>query len=196
MTLAQTTCPHCGATTDAVSAFCQSCGKALPVGVPTSPRIIAGDAIPRSSAGQKLMADELQKHTKRAATTLLVVGLLQLTCGAIAAVLVSQGSGSPENMLVGLLVVQLIVASAFIGLYFWARRAPLPASIVGLIIYVTLVVLNVISSVSSLGEPGSKRGLGGLGIGWLDIVIICFLAQGISAGLKHKRLLASASSAV
>jgi len=53
-------------------------------------------------------------------------------------------------------------------------------------------VINVVSAISDFDSGGPRRGIGGIGIGWLDIVIIAFLAQGISAGLKHRKLLESA----
>src|SRR5205085_7720892 len=101
--------------------------------------------------------------------------------------------GAPPEMLKIILIAQFIVGGTFIGLYFWARTAPLPASIVGLVIYITLVVLNVISSISQIRENGGRgtgTGIGGIGIGWLDLLIMAFLAQGIQAGVKHRKLLA------
>ena len=53
-------------------------------------------------------------------------------------------------------------------------------------------MINVVSAISDFDSGGPRRGIGGIGIGWLDIVIIAFLAQGISAGLKHRKLLESA----
>jgi hypothetical protein len=183
------TCPHCGAVS-AAGAFCESCGKAVPSTFATSPRIVSGDALPYSAAGQKLVGDELRKHTNRAAYTLLAVGILQVTCGPIVAVTLANAPGVGLEGMVGvLLVAQFVVAAVFFGLYFWARTAPLPASIVGLAIYVTLVLINMATSLSSLSEGGPRRGFGGCGIGLLDIIIIVLLAQGIQAGLKHKRLM-------
>ena len=185
-------CPHCNATVPA-GAFCESCGKALPQQAAGGPRVVGAAELPSTAAGRQLVGDELTKQTKRASLTLLVVGCLQLVCGAIVAgLLLNAPTGANVELNVKVLVAaQIIVALIFFGLYFWARKAPLPASIVGLIVYATLVILNVINSVSELRnrEEGTRTGIGGLGIGWLDIVIMILLAQGISAGLKHKRLM-------
>lgn len=195
MTMGSVVCPHCG-NTSVAGAFCARCGKALPSSATSGPRIVDGDALPQSAAGQKLMGDELKKHTNRAAYTLLAVGLLQLTCGAILVALIANAPGGrfPPGMVGILMVVQFVVALVFIGLFFWARVAPLPASIVGLVIYATLVLLNILTAVSELGQEGPRRGIGGLGVGGLDILIIVFLVQGIQAGLKHKRLMESAAT--
>ncbi len=98
-----------------------------------------------------------------------------------------------KTMAIVLGVAQLIVAGVFIGLHFWARKSPLPATITGLVVYGTLLTINVVSSVARLSEhPDAPRtGFGGLGIGWIDIVIIVMLVQGIQAAIKHKKLIES-----
>lgn len=195
MTVNTIICPHCAAANASGASFCESCGKALPSATASAPRVVSGDALPTSAAGQALVSAELSKLTKRAAYTLLAVGILQATCGAIlVGVLASvqRGQMGDELNLPFLLALQFGGAAIFIGLFFWARKSPLPASITGLVIYATLVAINVVTSVSQLGQQEEARrpgGIGGLGIGWLDIVIMIILAQGIQAGLKHKRLL-------
>ena len=187
------TCPHCGALTSA-GAYCESCGKALPSAAPMGPRVVGADAMPTSLAGQKLMGDELKKLMNRAAYTLLAVGLLQVTCGAVAAAFVSNQQANIPPELMGtlklLFIVQFLAAGLFVGLFFWARMgAPLAASIVGLVVYATFVGLNIVASVSQFKQAGRQgTGIGGIGIGWLDIVVIAFLVQGIQAGLKYKKI--------
>src|SRR6185369_7857459 len=174
---AQTTeCVHCSAPNPIGGAFCESCGKALPSAVPTVPRVLSGDAMPTTSAAAKLLGDELGKQTKSAATTLLVVGIIQIVVGGVlTAVLMSARPGRTAAQL----NLPVVVASTagigviFIGLYFWARRSPLPATIVGLVIYGTLVLLNMVSAASARAQNGAaSSGFGGLGVGCLDIIII------------------------
>lgn len=194
MTVATVTCPHCGASNPTDSAFCESCGKALPTTVSAGPRVVEGAALPASAAGQELVGDELRKQVKKASTTLLVVGILQLVCGMSVIGILSQARGTAPGMIKVLAGAQLVVAGIFIGLYFWARRSPLPATIAGLVVYVTLVALNVFNTVTQIGEE-RRTGIGGVGIGWLDIVVIAFLAQGIQAAIKHKRLTTGGATA-
>jgi len=89
--------------------------------MPIGPRIVSADALPQSAAGQKLVGDELKKQTQRAAYTLLVVGIVQMTCGAVLGTMISKLPGQPPNMLVIVLIATFMVGAAFIGLYFWAR---------------------------------------------------------------------------
>jgi predicted amidophosphoribosyltransferase len=59
------TCPHCGAANPSTGTFCESCGKALPSAVASSPRVtssVAGFA--GTDAGRSLQAGELQKQAK------------------------------------------------------------------------------------------------------------------------------------
>jgi len=193
-TTANVSCPHCGAANVAGAAFCESCGKALPSAVPTGPRVVSADALPQSAVGQRLVSDELVKSQKSASTTLLVVSVLQTIGAAIVIVAVQalRRSNNVEFQVNSLMVVaQVGVAVLFWCLWFWSRSSPLPAAIVGLILYCTLVALNVFFAVSQMAAnpDAPRRGFGGIGIGILDIIIIAVLAKGIQAGLKHKQLL-------
>lgn len=189
------TCPHCGAAGPAGALFCESCGKALPSPIPAMPRILSGDELPTSGAATKLVGDELTKQTKSSATMLLVVAIIQLIIGGVMLAVVSNMSRAmQENVSMPILMASTIgVAIIFLGLYFWARRSPLPATIVGIVVYGTLVALNVVTSLAQLAETGRPQrgnGIGGLGVGWLDIVILVILSRGISAALKQRKLAA------
>lgn len=179
-------CPHCQSENPSANAFCEACGKALPR-AGGGPRVVAGDVIPQSAAGRVLVGEELTKQMKKVFTTLLCVGILQVVIGGVLVAVVRNSRGASQELPV-LVMAMFVIGAIFIGLAFWSRKAPLPAAIVGLVIYSTLVVLNVITSVSQLGQGGPKSGIGGLGIGWLDVVIIVILVQGIQAAIKYRKL--------
>jgi hypothetical protein len=182
-------CPHCGAANEAGGQFCQACGKALPSAVATGPRILGAKDFATTSAGQKLQGDELIATSKKAKGALLTVAIIQTAVVAFV-VWIAQTHNTMGIMMSNLLFLSMgIVAVVFWGLYIWARRQPLPAAIVGLVLYATLVVVNVITAVHSLGEGGKGTGFGGIGIGWLDIVIMAVLGQAITAGVKHRQLM-------
>ena len=86
------TCPHCGASNPPGAAFCESCGKAMPSASPGGPRVVTADALPQTAIGHRVVSDELMKQQKKASTALLIVGILQVTCGAIALAVVSQAA--------------------------------------------------------------------------------------------------------
>ena len=198
MTVANTIpCPHCGAANVTTAAFCEACGKALPSMTQAGPRVVSAEALPQSALGQRLVGDELVKQQKKATTALLAVAIIQTVVGPIILTILSQSQRQPTTIPPIIWVVQFGVAAIFWVLWFWSRKSPLPATIVGLILYVTLVVLNVIAAVGDLAaDPEApRRGLGGVGIGILDIIIIVILAQAIGAGVKHKRLMQTEAGA-
>ncbi|MDB5328268.1 MAG: hypothetical protein JWM57_3837 [Phycisphaerales bacterium] len=192
-------CPHCDVSNPNGGAFCESCGMALPDPHYTGPRVVDAKSLPATVAGGELFGDQLLKQTKTAVTTLLVVGIVQIVIGGLAALAVmnlSHGRQANPAALIPFAVIG-VIGLIFIGLSFWARHSPLPAAIVGLVLYSTLVVLNIATAMSNIsaGGPQANNGLGGIGVGWLDIVIIIFLARGIQAALTHRRLLDSQQTA-
>ena len=65
----------------------------------------------------------------------------------------------------------------FFALYFWARKQPLPASIVGLLVYVTMHLLDAIADPTAIA-----RGI------IMKIIIIAILVNAIQAGVKYRQL--------
>jgi hypothetical protein len=158
------------------------------------PRVVGGDAIASTAAGQQLQGEQLHKQAKRASGALLAVAIIMTIVGGLIFFLTQQagsrGAGGGNQVLQvnnAAAVITLIVAAVFWGLYFWSRSQPLPAAIVGLVIYATLIIINVITNVSQMGQEGAPRG--GLGVGCVDIMIMVVLAQAISAGVQHRKLL-------
>ncbi len=165
-------CPHCQVENPDGAQFCGSCGKAVPTGK-SGPRVVnvtGGDAA--SSLGREAQAAELKALMKKSFGALLGVGLLQLAFGAALFFLMQNEPGGP---LTGALLGG--VGVIFIGLAVWARSSPLPAAIVGLSVYGSLLVLDAIFDPASLA-----RGL------LIKIIIIGVLARAIQAGVKYKKL--------
>ena len=74
-----------------------------------------------------------------------------------------------------LLVTLLAIAGIYFGLWFWARKNPLPALIVALVFYLTLVTLDFILA-------GILRGI------LIKVVIILVLANGVKSALAYRKL--------
>jgi hypothetical protein len=177
------TCPHCGASNVAGGKFCESCGKALPDLMPSGPRIVSADALPQTAVGHAMVREELVKTQKKASTALLAVAILQCIGAGIVYLIFQNAPRAqrPPNLEL-IMAIQGALVLIFFALWAWSLKSPLPASIVGLCLYATLIILNVINAISS----GARRGPG---VGILDIIIVVVFIQAISASLKHRRLL-------
>jgi hypothetical protein len=174
----QISCPHCGTANQSAASFCEACGKALPTLTAAAPRIVTEAALPSTAAGRQLLGAELQKHLKKAKGALLTVAVMQTIFGALI-IGVSKATLPAGETVPAVLVITLVgIAAIFYGLYAWARRSPLPAAIVGLILFVTLHLID------ALADPRQiTRGL------IVKVIIVAMLAQAIQAGVKYKRLL-------
>lgn len=180
MTTTTIVCPHCGAES-AGGAFCESCGKALPAAMPGGPRVVSADAAPTTTVGRRMVGDELTRTQKKASGALLAVGILQLILGGILYAVVKNSPAAAENAAEINLTLAVVIGVGLIyfALYFWAKRSPLPAAIVGLVLYLTLLLIDAVADPTSIA-----RGI------IIKIIIIVVLVRAIQAGLKHKQLLA------
>jgi len=184
-------CPHCRAANPPGGAFCESCGKALPSPYRTGPRVVRASTLPATTAGHALYDADLLTLSRRAANTLVFVGIFQIVVGTVVRLLLNAARGgldTPSQVLLNE-TISCVIGVIFIGLSFWARRSPLPASIVGLVLYSTLIAMNVFYAVVRLRSGHSIVPGHGLGVGVIDIVIIVFLIRGIQGALARRRLL-------
>jgi hypothetical protein len=88
-----------------------------------------------------------------AAIALYGVAALQLVCGfaMLALVTIMFRGGLQTKILMVVVVVTYSVAVIFAGLGTWALWQPLPAAIVGLVLYVGILVLDLIVSQGQIG---------------------------------------------
>jgi hypothetical protein len=176
-------CPHCGEATASDSAFCEACGKAVPSARPAGPRVVDDRSLATTGAGRALVGEQLHQSMKRASTALLVVAVLQTIFGPIMLMIQKRqmeeaaGPGAQVEIEPVAYVIVFGIAAVFWALYFWARRNPLPAAIVGLVLFLTLHLIDAIADPTTLAR------------GWLmKILIVAMLCQAISAGVKYRRL--------
>jgi hypothetical protein len=182
-------CPHCGVANAAGSAFCGSCGKALPV-ASAGPRIISGNQFATTSAGQKLQGDDLHKQAKKAAGALLAVAVVQTIFTVIIYAALQNAPRSAQINIPMQMGVIGGIAVVFWGLYIWARSSPFPAAIVGLVVYLTLWGADlVVWFISMSKNPDSTSAATPFSGIIIKIIIIGVLIQAIQAGAKHRQLM-------
>jgi hypothetical protein len=194
---ARVTCPHCSAINCASLQFCEPCGMALPQ--PNfGPRIVDDSSFASTTAGQILQSEDLHKQAKRAASALLTVAIIQTVSTGLGILITSSNRRALPVAQNPILLGMAVIAVVFWGLYIWSRFQPLPAAIVGLVLYVTMKVIELVLAIvtGTIGRPSGSNGLGngfgggygGTGISWITIVVIVVLSQAISAGLKYRKL--------
>lgn len=182
--MSQAACPHCGAMNEVGTEFCAFCGKAMPQAAGAGPRVMKGGALASSRAGQELQSDDLMKKMKSARRILLTLGILQVVLGLIVLGIGLSGAANSAtnnpNAGSGLTLVGGIVAGiglVFLGLAAWATTAPFPAAVTGLVLYVTLTVVDAIADPTAI-----FRGI------IIKVLIIAALAKAVQAGLEHRNL--------
>ncbi|MFZ4573815.1 MAG: hypothetical protein ACOYN0_05420 [Phycisphaerales bacterium] len=129
-----------------------------------------GDAA--TALGREAQVVELKNLMKKSFLALLGVGILQLMFGSV----IYFGMGDElAGRQTGAIVCG--IGAIFVGLAIWARSSPLPASIVGLTVYGSILLIGAINNPASAVQ-------GGL----VHVIIIGVLARAIQAGLKYKKL--------
>jgi hypothetical protein len=151
--------------------------------MPPGPRFVATRAESATWAGRRLQVDEALQRAKRWAVILLALAIFG---GAIGLCNAASGGafvvGEEKASAVTMLVVQGVVCAVYICLYGWARRSPLPALIVGFVLYCTMSLTNLLIVLAM----GAFMGLV-IALPILALVITLFV-KALSAASRHRRL--------
>lgn len=171
-----TSCPHCQSPNAESATFCTSCGKALPKAT-GGPRVFDSQRdSATTAAGKKAQSEQLAKTVRKSFGALLFVAIVQTLAAIIMPLtLPAQPEGSSAAVVVGAILG--VIAAVFYGLAFWARKSPLPASIVGLVLFVSLHALDAVVTPESIA-----RGL------IMKVIVIVVLVQAVQAGIKAREL--------
>ncbi len=180
-----TSCPHCGAAVVVGGAFCESCGKALPQAGAGGPRVIAESAFATTSAGVALQADELRKQLGRASGALVLAAVVQTIFGFVEYVILSQDRQIPVARMHAAVAVIFGIAVIFWGLFIWSRKSPLPAAIVGLVLYVSLWMLDMIVALKNIQSHPNGL-LNGIII---KVIVTAALIRAVGAGVKYRQII-------
>jgi hypothetical protein len=103
------------------------------------------------------------------------VAILQTIGTVLVYFLLRDAMNEPEAKMI--LAALCGAAVVFYLLAFWARRNPLPAAIVGLVLIVTLWVADAL-----LDPAAATRGI------IIKIIIVVVLIRAIRAGVQHRQL--------
>jgi hypothetical protein len=151
-----TTCNKCKAEMGARERYCPSCGADREV-------------------EWKVAGLEMTKLAQ-ARNWILGIGVWYVISGAILYLIMRQqlASDADRNMLLGTTAVLFVL---HVGLYFWAKTAPLAAAVAALLLFVTVHVANAAMDPSTI-----YKGM------VIKVAFILILAKAIQAGLEIHRL--------
>jgi hypothetical protein len=179
MTVSTMQCPHCGAVNPAGSAFCQSCGKAMPTGYATGPRVVTATTAGASGVGRELLSDELRKKMKTSSGALLAVAIIQAILGPVMLWMINEQMRQQGMELRPIAYVIVFgIAAAFFGLWIWSRFQPFAASIVGLVLYVSIWLVDIVADPTQIFK----------GI-IVKVIVVAVLIKAIQAGAEYRKLL-------
>ncbi len=156
------TCQRCTHQNPDASRFCEACGVTL-----------------HDPAVAEQHADEIEAsfrldQVKKARTAFIVVAVLQVVAGFLGSAM----AGPDEAGLI--LVSELILATVFFGLAFWASKQPFAAAIVGLFLYAGLHLL------AAIGDPSTiYKGI------IIKVIVVGMLVRAIKAGFEYRQFVRS-----
>ena len=173
-------CLYCDAENDAVASagYCEGCGKKLP---PASLANKRREPMLHERPGS-LAPDPAAAPPQQASAWLFTAALVNLIgCGGLIVLgpLVVAREQLPADFIPDLTLVGVAVLLALAGLGWWARRQPVLAAAVGLIVYLGLAAVQVllVPGLALLGLP-------------VNVVLIALLIQAMRAGRRPRRFAA------
>jgi hypothetical protein len=190
-------CSKCSAVLDPGAAFCAECGHAV-----AAQEAPAAETAP--AFGGRYLERDRSSRLKRASTWLLILSILFAVFGTVlgfhhrseadkakeqlalvdpSEVLMVEGETYTVDELIRMVdrEVQLIfvlnyfLAAVMLGLFFWSRRAPFPAMVTALCVYLAVIVLNAVMDPKTLYQ----------GI-LFKIIFIGALVAGIRGALEQR----------
>ena len=179
--------PHCTACKNPLTASevefgrCDACGAKVPAADVEDdaprPRLKRRTEQLAKTKEPETRESLLKQAKKQAATTLFVVAALMLVCNTVGVLMLGDQQGLEEEEKIIAVVVGVGVAVMFAGLGAWALFMPLPPTIIGLVLFTGLSVVEIVSDPAAIG-----RGI------IIRIVIIVMLVKAINAAVKAGKL--------
>jgi hypothetical protein len=144
------------------------------------PRVVEGADLAASAGGRQLQSTELHRKARSASGALLAVAILSTIGLGLVFYLLRDALDDPAIRQTALimLISQAVIAVAYWGLWIWSWSNPLPAAIIGLVIFLTLIVVNALA----VGPQSIIQGA------LIKVIVIIVLARAIQAGVQHRAL--------
>lgn len=154
-------CSHCGSPMAPDKIYCVHCG------FPERGTDSEKSKFHANRVLEQRKGDYAKKEIKTARITLLVIAGLSFLFG-IFVFFLNDDSAS--------LIASGVIAIIYLGLAYWSQQKPLVALVLGLLVYLTNLVINAIIEPETI-----YRGI------IVKVLIIAFLAKGINSALQVRK---------
>jgi predicted nucleic acid-binding Zn ribbon protein len=155
-------CPVCSETVSANDAFCEYCGY------PLKGSEEARNSFRHNRRMNETKLEDTERKIKTASLTLYILAGLS----AIWGIILASKSENPG----AIILIDIILSSIYAGLGYWCRIQPIAAIICGLILYVTVSIIN-----TSLDTLDWKSVL-------ISLLVIAFLGNGLYSAFEAERI--------
>lgn len=169
-------CERCEAVPEAADVYCRGCGWAIPF-ESSGLTMIGKGKLASTPAGRVVQLGEARRLVRTASRSLFAIGILQLAFLALLVVLFYTMSPTASGLSPVPLITMGSLACSFFVLGVWAWRSPLPATIVGLCLYISMWIVDIMIDPAAL-----FRGI------LIRLIFIILLSRGVQAALNATRL--------
>ena len=149
-------CVACGAALPPSGHFCEACGV---------------------SQNHDIDRAHHAKPIAEARKWIAITGVLYVLGGLLLFMVLGYGDNPDSRVAIATLALNLVIAAIHGGLWWWAGRAPLAASIVALAIFLMVHLTNAVLDPSTI--------MNGI---FLKVFFVIALSKGIRAGLEVRKL--------
>jgi len=158
-------CPDCGSANNQSSKYCVACGYPV-LGTDEERKKFKSN-----KAVKKISLEEYDGKIKSAKTTLFVISGFTAVFGTILALVGNEGNE------VLLIVINLFLAGIYLALGFWCAKKPFAAILSGLIIYVSLIIVNGVAEPKTIAQGIIMKG-----------IIIAYLIKGLKSAKEAEAI--------
>ncbi len=158
-------CPDCSTTNNRTSKYCVKCGYPIQGDEEEKKKFKSAKTV------KTINLEEYNGKIKSAKTTLFVISGFTAVFGTILALVGDDGNE------VLLIVINLFLAGIYLALGFWCAKKPFAAILSGLIIYVSLIIVNGVAEPKTIAQGIIMKG-----------IIIAYLIKGLKSAKEAEAI--------
>lgn len=170
-------CPRCSAPNADARRVCERCGISIEG---PRPSLVVGQPARELAHIDSIAVAQIERlnaSCRRASFVMLALGLIEGVAGTVVTAIgfLATGKGTADARIYGPAI--LAIGFVYLGLWLWARRSPLAASVVGFIVFLCIIGTAAVIKPSTLAKFSP-----------LKTVILVALGSAVYEGFQHRRI--------